>query len=226
MSRAFGLYHPRGGAVKPDRVHNSLVKLPLLPVLAVGAMVAVAVTLVTLSVRRPAVPTYAPTAPAPREVGASRVGPVLYTVDATSPEQWRYFSFRQGSVLDNAGAREWDLAFRRYQVIVNGGPRFAGHAGALDLGRVAFAEVTSAPEAGYQATEGDAEPRHPALAGWYSYSYFSHVLTPKPRVWAVRSADGRYAKLEFVSYYCPNLEPGCVTFRYVYQGDGSRRLAG
>ena len=85
--------------------------------------------------------------------------------------------------------------------------------------------MTSVPDAGYQATEGDAEPRNPALAAWYSYSYFSHVLTPKPRVWAVRSADGRYAKVEFISYYCPNLQPGCVTFRYVYQGDGSRQFA-
>jgi hypothetical protein len=192
---------------------------------AITAMVVVAVTLVVLSVRRPAVPTYEPTRPSPRDVGNALVGPVLYTVDASSPEQWRYFSFRLGSVLDNAGPRDWDLAFRRYQIIVNGGPRFTGDGGVVDLGRVAFADVTSAPETGYQVTEGDAEPRHPVLAGWYSYSYFSHVLTPKPRVWAVRSADGRHAKVEFVSYYCANLQPGCVTFRYVYQGDGSRRLA-
>ena len=188
-------------------------------------MVVVAVALVVLSVRRPAVATYAPTPPSPRDVGPTLVGPLLYTVDASNPDQWRYFSFRFGSVLDNAGPRDWDLAFRRYQIIANGGPRFTGEGGVVDLGRVAFDDVTWAPEAGYHVTEGDAEPRHPVLSGWYSYSYFSHVLTPKPRVWAVRSAAGRYAKVEFVSYYCANLEPGCVTFRYVYQGDGSRRLA-
>ena len=194
-------------------------------VAVIAAMVVVAATLVVLSLRRPAVPTYAPTPPSPRDAGRALVGPVLYTVDASSPDQWRYFSFRFGSVLESAGPRDWDLAFRRYQVIANGGPRFTGDGGVVDLGRVAFADVTSAPEAGYQVTEGDAEPRHPALAGWYSYSYFSHMLTPTPRVWAVRSADGRYAKVEFVSYYCANFQPGCVTFRYVYQGDGSRHLA-
>jgi hypothetical protein len=47
------------------------------------------------------------------------------------------------------------------------------------------------------------------------------VLTPKPHVWAVRTADGRYAKLEMLGYYCPGAQPGCPTFRYVYQGDGS-----
>lgn len=194
-------------------------------VIAIAAMVAVAVALVAFSLRRPAVATYAPTPPSPRDVGRALVGPVLHTVDASSPEQWRYFSFRFGSVLEDAGPRDWDLAFRRYQIVTNGGPRFTGDGGVVDLGRVAFADVTSVPQTGYQVTEGDAEPRNPALAGWYSYSYFSHVLTPKPRVWAVRSADGRYAKVEFVSYYCANLQPGCVTFRYVYQGDGSRRLA-
>ncbi len=195
-------------------------------VLAVAAMVAGATTLVVLSLRRPSVPTFAPTPPAPRDVGRARVGPVLYTVDATSPDRWRHFSFRLGSVIDDPGALDWDLAFRRFQIIANGGPRFAGRGGAVDLGEVAFAEVTSAPESGYRPTEGEAEPRNPALAGWYRYGFFSHMLTPKPRVWVVRWADGRYAKLEVVSYYCPDLQPGCLTFRYVFQGDGSRRLGG
>ena len=194
--------------------------------MAIAAMVIAAATLVVLSVRKPPVATYAPIPPAPRDAGRALVGPVLYTVDATSPEQWRYFSFRLGSVLDNAGAKDWDLAFRRYQIIANGGPRFAGDGGVVDLGQVAFDDVKSVPDAGYQVTEGDAEPRHPALAGWYSYSYFSHVLSPKSRVWAVRLADRRYAKIEFVSYYCPSLEPGCLTFRYVYQGEGSRDVGG
>jgi hypothetical protein len=71
------------------------------------------------------------------------------------------------------------------------------------------------------ANEGRAEPRNPAIASWYRYGFFSHVLTPKPHVWAVRTADGRYAKLEMLGYYCPGAQPGCPTFRYVYQGDGS-----
>jgi hypothetical protein len=198
------------------------------PVALIGitAMVLAAATLVTLSVRRPPLTMYAPTPPAPRDAGRALVGPVLYTVDATSPADWRYFSFRFGSVLENAGPKDWDLAFRRYQIIANGGARFAGAGGIVDLGTVAFADVTSVPDAGYQVTEGDMEPRNPALASWYSYSYFTHVLSPKPRVWAVRLADGRYAKVEFVSYYCPNGEPGCLTFRYVFQGDGSRLVGG
>ncbi|MGH7419634.1 MAG: HmuY family protein, partial [Candidatus Rokuibacteriota bacterium] len=164
-----------------------------------------------------AVPTYAPTSPAPRDLGRALVGPVLYTVDATAPEAWRRFSFRLGSVVEDGG-HDWDMAFRRYAIIAGPG------AGILDLGERRFDEVRTVPAEGYQANEGAAEPRNPAIAGWYHYGFFSHVLSPKPRVWAVRTADGRYAKLEMLGYYCPGSRPGCVTFRYAYRGDGSRTV--
>ena len=192
------------------------------PVVAAVAVVLLGVVLVALSLRRPVLPTYTPTPPAPRDAGAGLVGPVLYTVDATSPEQWRYFSFRLGSVVDNPGAQEWDLGFRRYQIIANGGSQFVGKAAIADLGAQAFASVSTLPADGYQSTEGGASPRNPAIASWYDYGFLSHLLTPKPRVFAVRTADGRYAKLEIVGYYCTGAQPGCLTFRYVYQGDGSR----
>jgi hypothetical protein len=183
-------------------------------VLGVAAVVVVGVTLVALTLRpQPAVPTYAPTSPAPKDVGRALVGPILYTVDATAPDAWRRFSFRLGSVVDDGGL-DWDLAFRRYAII-------AGPGGVLDLGEVRFDEVRMVPASGYQPNEGHAEPRNPVIAGWYHYGFFSHVLTPRPHVWAVRTADGRYAKMEIVGYYCAGGQPGCLTFRYVYQGDGS-----
>ena len=190
--------------------------------LAVVAVVVVAAILVAFTLRPSDVSMYAPTPPAPREVGRARIGPVLYTVDATSPSEWCYFSFRLGSVIDHPGPKDWDLAFRRYQIIANGGQEFAGQGGIADLGEMELANVKTAPAAGYRPSEGGTDPRNPAIAGWYDYGYFSHVLTPKRHVWAIRTADGRYAKLELISYYCPRSQPGCVSFRYVYQGDGSR----
>ena len=191
-----------------------------LRIVAVAAVALAAVTFVALTLRPPAVVTYAPTPPAPREVGRALVGPILYTVDATSPERWRHFSFRVGAVVDDEGTA-WDLGFRRYQVIANGGRGYAGGGGILDLGDVAFDQIQTVPTAGYEGTESRPDPHNAAIAGWYRYGFFSHVLRPKSRVWAVRTADGRYAKMEMVSYYCPGARPGCVTFRYVYQGDGS-----
>jgi hypothetical protein len=191
----------------------------LVPVLSAAGVLTLAAVLVALTLRPTAVPTYPPTPPGPREAPRALVGPVLYTVDATAPETWRRFSFALGSVVED-GAPAWDLAFRRYAIIASPG------GGILDLGEVRFDEVRTVPTEGYRPNEGAAEPRNPAIGSWYSYGFFSHVLSPKPRVWAVKTADGRYAKLEIVGYYCPGSHPGCLTFRYVFQGDGSPRVAG
>jgi hypothetical protein len=191
------------------------------PLAGVAVVVLVAVTLVTLSLRQPDVPTYAPTRPEPRDAGRALVGPVVYTVDATSPDDWAYFSFRLGAVVPEPGPREWDLAFRRFRILANGGRGFGGEGGIVDLGPVAFDAVVAVPEAGYVPNEGRPDPTNAAVAQWYHYGFFTHVLTPKAHVWAVRTADGRYAKLQILGYYCEGGHPGCVTFWYVYQGDGS-----
>jgi len=185
------------------------------PIAAATVVAAIAVTLVALTLRQPDVATYPPTVTAPGDAGRALVGPILYTVDATAADAWRRFSFRRGAVVDESG----DLAFKRYAIVAGPG------AGLLDLGEIAFDQVRRVPADGYQGNEGAAEPRNPAIAAWYRYGFFTHVLTPKPHVWAVRTADQRYAKLEMIGYYCPGPQPGCPTFRYVYQGDGTTRLA-
>ena len=124
--------------------------------------------------------------------------------------------------MDEDGG-DWDLAFRRYQIIANGGAGFRGRGGVRDLGPVTFDTVKTVPADGY--VENETRERNSAIASWYDYGFFSHVLRPKPHVWAVRTADGRYAKLELVSYYCPGSQPGCVTLRYVFQGNGSTTMA-
>jgi len=191
------------------------------PILAATIVTAVAVTLVALTLRQPDVPTYPvtamppPASPTGRDAGRTLVGPVLVTLDATAAEAWRHFSFRLGAVVDGPG----DLAFKRYAIVAGPG------AGIRDLGETTLDQVRAVPADGYLANEGAAEPRNPAIAAWYRYGFFTHVLSPRPHVWAVRTADGHYAKLEMLGYYCPGPQPGCPTFRYVYQGDGSTRLA-
>ncbi|HUP01064.1 MAG TPA: HmuY family protein [Gemmatimonadota bacterium] len=181
-----------------------------------------AVAFVASSLRRPEPPVFAPSAVDPRPAGDALVGPALYTIDASHERAWRHFDFSSGSRVDGPGPLEWDLAFRRNRIIVNGGVGFAGQAGAADLGAVDFETLSVAPEEGYRPTEAGRDSVHSALDGWYDYGFTTHVLMPKPTVYAIRTADGRYAKLEIVSYYCPGARAGCTTFRYVYQGDGSR----
>lgn len=179
--------------------------------------------LVVTSLQRPSLPTYAPSdLPAsPSGSGADSLVPSrVVTLDARDPDEWVRFSFARSGVVDE-GDTDWDLAARRFHLIVNGGERFPGSAGALDMGDVPFDRVDRVPHEGYLATEySGGEPRHPALQTWYRYSFLSHLLRPEPRTYAIRTVDGRYAKLRLLSYYCPEAEPGCVTFRYAFQGDG------
>jgi HmuY protein len=189
-----------------------------------GGIAAAACVLVALSLRRAPPATFAVTPTAPVEVGAALAGPRVVTLDATDPDDWVFFDFSRGAVVDRPGGREWDLAFRRFHVLVNGGPAFSGDAAVADLGPVAFEAVTAAPVQGWVQAAAGRDSTNPAIARWYRYGFTSHLLTPEPRAWAIRTADGRYAKLRFLSYYCPGARPGCVTIEYVYQGGPGRDL--
>jgi hypothetical protein len=194
------------------------------PGILVGIITVVTVLLVGASLRQPPIVTYLPTPPDPREVGDGPVGPTVHTVDARSGQDWTFFDFSRGSTVEDPAPDEWDLAFRRFHVMVNGGPGFAGEGGVLDLGEGTLDTLASVPREGYAAAVSGRDSTSAALARWYAYSWSSHVLTPRPRVYAVRTADGRYAALEILGYYCPGADPGCPTFRYRYQGSGAAEL--
>jgi hypothetical protein len=193
--------------------------------MAGGGLVITAI-LVALTLQREPPPAFVPTEPAPREVGDSLIGPVTYTIDARSGERWAYFDFSRGSAVERPGPTDWDLAVRRFRIIVNGGRGFAGDGGLIDLGEITFDSVLEAPADGWVESVGQrVDSTNAAVQKWYAYGFTSHLLTPRPHVWAVRTADGHFAKFEILGYYCPGATPGCLTIRFAYQGSGSRRLA-
>ena len=196
-----------------------------MPAVLVGIIVVLAIALVTMSFGRPVVEAHVPTPPNPSEAGETLVGPIDYTVDATSTGAWRFFDFSRGSVVADPGPGEWDLAFRRFHIIANGGPGFSGEGGIIRLEETDLDAVSELPDAPYVETQVRRDSVNAAIERWYAYGWTSHLLTPHPAVYAVRTADGRYAKLQLLGYYCPGAQPGCPTFRYVYQGAGGRSVA-
>ena len=147
------------------------------------------------------------------------------TVNASSEKEFVYFDFSSGKpvrILDSSSL-EWDLAFRRGKVISNGGASSRlGKAGLIDLGEVDFDTVTEVPMSNYiQDKAAKTEAENPVLVKWYNYNYLTHKLTAKKNIYAVRTADGKFAKFQFMSFYCDNKEAGCIKMRYVYQHDGS-----
>jgi hypothetical protein len=166
-------------------VHGGGLKAPLLVwALAVAFLLLVASLLIG-AFTKPEFPPY--------EIG--RHADSTYTLDASRGDQWRWLG-------------GGDLGFRRNHVITAPG------AGAIDLGPVAFDSVTQVPADGYVPTSFAADTANAAIGKWYDYSMWSHLLTSKHHVYAIRTAAGDLAKLEILAYYCRDVGTACYTIRY------------
>lgn len=149
-------------------------------------------------------------------------------IDASDPHTWTHFhlatraSFKSPYIA--ADFTEWDIAFNRATILTNGGATGKGGVAVASLENADFNEVTEAPLTGYVADErAGGQTANPALAKWYAYNYWTHRLTPKPAVYVIRAANGNFAKLRIVSFYC-GAAAGCYTIEYQYQGSGSRNF--
>jgi len=191
---------------------------PILVLVLGAAFLLLMASLLIGSLTKPEFPSYAVTLPEPVAVGDSLVGPVTYTLDASSADRWRYFDFSRNATVESPGPGEWDLAFRRFHV------RAAEPGGIVDLGAVPFDSVQELPSTSYVSGV-DADSSSPAVGKWYDYSWVTHLLTSKRHVYAMRTRDGRYAKLQILAYYCQAVGAACPTVHYAYQGDRSRRVA-
>ena len=149
-------------------------------------------------------------------------------IDATSEENWAYFDFSRGKQVKimDASSLEWDLAFRRGKIITNGGAsnKF-GQAGLIDLGEVNFDAVESVPNREFVLDKSTrTEIINPILENWYKYNYLTHKLTARKNVYVIRTADGKFTKTQFLSFYCADKNSGCIQMRYVYQDSGAQNF--
>lgn len=189
--------------------------------------------LVTLPLLLPACLT-SRTAPAPAVA-------TVADLDARGEDgHFTFYSLRDGAVVPvaDSASTEWDLAFKSTTILVNGGTSGPGEGGVVVLEDTSFAAVTEAPPPeAYVVDEGtdrmETAIRGGAGNGWYDYDFATGIVSPRPVVLAVRTADGRYAKVQIESYYlgapgpdeiAPDAGFRFYTFRYLLQPDGSRRL--
>ncbi|HSM34926.1 MAG TPA: HmuY family protein [Longimicrobiales bacterium] len=183
--------------------------------------------IVGASLVRPEVPVFEPGGLAPRAPPSALAGPDTVTLDARAGEGWVGIDLatRESGDVRSMPAT-WDIAAQRHRLIVNGGEGFLGDAGVVAV-ESPIEAVRRAPEGGYAGSRvtpgGDSVQS--ALDEWYAYHFLSHLLEPAERTYVVRTARGPYAKVRVLGYYCPGVEPGCVTLEFTLQGDGSRALA-
>lgn len=146
---------------------------------------------------------------------------------------YSFFSLKENKSISykDSASDKWDVAFNKTIIIVNGGNSGPGLGGAL-IHTGVFDDLATAPADGYKSDNTSSK----AIAtgsgsGWYNYSGApNHVITPIPgKVLVIRTAEGKYAKVEIISYYkdaplvLASQDPssGWYTFRYVYQDNGS-----
>lgn len=158
------------------------------------------------------------------------------TLDATSQTEWLYLSLAERSLVSPTAPLDdpnWELAFRRFHVRVNGGVSGTKGVEVATLTGTTFEAVTEAPANGYLADSakvdgGDQEPpdfvnevdahlvfnlpNAVSESGWYSYDPVAHTLSPAEVVYVVR-VGAQHHKLRFLAYYDDAGTPGFVKLR-------------
>lgn len=146
---------------------------------------------------------------------------VVTVVDATNYEEFQLLDFDSG-IADTPG---WDLAFRRFLVVSNGGVSGDGSVQIVKLASASFDEIDTAPsrEADWLVDRPDGATDEDAFADtafndgvddWYDYDQSDHSLTTKGYVYLIRSTERRYYKLSIESYYDDVGTSGIVTFSW------------
>lgn len=168
-------------------------------------------------------------------------------INAKAYDKWVYYSFDRKSIVevtDYKNDLNWDIAFHRGDVRLNGGESGIGKGEVIRLNTTDFANVTQAPTDGYTKdvlgsiiTKLDHSTRPPIMIEelqplsnvlkWVTYIHGGDYQLDK-NVFVIKTAKGKYVKIQFTDNYGPKgknaQDPlggnGFVSFRYVYNTDG------
>jgi hypothetical protein len=152
--------------------------------------------------------------------------------------KYAFFNLRNNTWVPNSdsASTNWDLAFSGTTIRINGGTSGTGAGGAF-VWVGAFDNLVTVPADSVFKT--DSYPSYAITKGsgkgWYTYDGATNLLTPVPgRVLVIKTADGKYAKVEILNYYRGGATPSAsatdeiktteqryYTFRYTFQSSGS-----
>lgn len=175
--------------------------------------------------------------PADTTIGFSSTGRPI------GANRFTYFSLRENKIITGADTltNKWDIAFKQFFIKVNGGTSATGG------GNAAAFVANSTFENYTQITESDTAFKqdnapvwaiNPMPGGWYTYSTATFLAFPIPgKIFVIRTADGKYAKMEVTSFYRNGVTPDVAAspavkalnqffyqFRFSIQPNGTKRF--
>ena len=152
--------------------------------------------------------------------------------------KYTFFSLGTNSKIasTDSATSNWDLAFAGTTVRINAGTSGPGNGGAFVYTGTFDALTTVPTDSTFRI---DQAPNYAIVRGsgksWYTYDGPTNLLSTIPgRVLVIRTANGKYAKVEILNYYKGNTTPLSTasdsikiydsryySFRYTYQADGT-----
>jgi hypothetical protein len=155
--------------------------------------------------------------------------------------KFTFFSLENGILVasSDSATSKWDIAFRGTTILTNAGTSGPANGGAyMQIGT--FDNFATIPTDSIFKI--DAAPNYAIKTGsgkgWYSYDGAANLITPLPgRILVIRTANGKYAKVEISNYYRKGSTPSAsapdaeklneqryYAFRYTYQANGTKNF--
>jgi len=149
---------------------------------------------------------------------------------------YAFFSLERNEAvaLADSATNKWDIAIRSTTILTNGGTSGPGLGGAFVHKSVSFDTYATIPNDSTFKTDLSTAASYAIPTGsgngWYNYNAATNIISPIPgNVIVVRTATGKYAKLEILSYYqnAPATPTAAsvaryYTFRFIYQPNGTK----
>lgn len=152
-----------------------------------------------------------------------------------------YYSLVDNKVIasTDAASTKWDIAFSSTKILVNSGTSGIGLGGAFVF-KGLFDDLKTIPADSSFATDNANAASYAIPLGsgkaWYTYDGLTTLVSPiAGRVLVIRTATGKFAKIEILNYYKGGVtlpatasvndklfKQRYYTFRYAYQPSGSK----
>jgi hypothetical protein len=152
-----------------------------------------------------------------------------------------YYSLVDNKIIasTDAASIKWDIAFSSTKILVNSGTSGPGLGGAFVF-KGLFDDLKTIPTDSSFATDNSNASSYAIPLGsgkaWYTYDGLTTLVSPiAGRVLVIRTANGKYAKIEILNYYKGGVTLASTasvndklfkqryyTFRYTYQSNGSK----